>query len=225
MIFITGDTHGFIDAKKIVDLALKQQLTNSDYVIIAGDFGAIWDYRSIDKCVEFYNQLPFTTLFVDGNHENFDFLLSFPLEQWNGGKIHRVSSKIIHLMRGEVFLIDGLKILTIGGAESDDKDYRTAHVSWWPQESIALEDVNHAILSSSQFDQIDCIISHTCPQKIITKELTNRRPNKTIFTSEELLNIIYEKIPYAKWYFGHWHIDMDITDRVRAVYNDIIKLR
>ena len=34
-----------------------------------------------------------TFVFLDGNHENFDFLATFPVEQWNGGKIHRISNK------------------------------------------------------------------------------------------------------------------------------------
>lgn len=32
------------------------------------------------------NDRPFTTLFVDGNHENFDLLNAYPVENWHGGK-------------------------------------------------------------------------------------------------------------------------------------------
>ena len=31
----------------------------------------------------------FTTLFVDGNHENFDRLYEYPVEEWHGGKVHK----------------------------------------------------------------------------------------------------------------------------------------
>ena len=31
---------------------------------------------------------PFTTLFVDGNHENIARLNALPVHQWHGGKVH-----------------------------------------------------------------------------------------------------------------------------------------
>ena len=45
MIFITGDTHGNIDIKKLNSRMFPEQktLAKSDFVIIAGDFGLIWD--------------------------------------------------------------------------------------------------------------------------------------------------------------------------------------
>ena len=35
--------------------------------------------------------------FIDGNHENFKYLYSFPEENWGGGVIHRITDNIIHL--------------------------------------------------------------------------------------------------------------------------------
>ena len=46
---------------------------------------------------------PFTTLFCEGNHENFDRLYSYPVEKWNGGNVHKIRPSVIHLMRGQVF--------------------------------------------------------------------------------------------------------------------------
>ena len=224
MIYVTGDTHGLIDIGKLIEFASTNNITTNDFVIVAGDFGAIWDVNSVGQYVDIYNNFPFTTLFVDGNHENFDFLYAFPIEEWNGGKIHRISKKIIHLMRGEVFFIDGIKILAIGGAESDDKELRIKHLSWWPQETITKADINRALESASKYKQIDYIVTHTCPQKYMTKELLTTRKNKTNNESEENLDIIAEKVSYFCWYFGHWHKDQFVAPNVRAVYNDIIKL-
>lgn len=39
-------------------------------------------------------------LFVSGNHENFDLLAEYPQEDWNGGKVQRIHSHVIHLLRG-----------------------------------------------------------------------------------------------------------------------------
>ena len=86
MIYITGDTHGLKEISKLISFNEKKHFTKSDFMIIAGDFGVIWDINSINRYIDFYSKFPFTILFIDGNHENFDFLDAFPVEQWNGGK-------------------------------------------------------------------------------------------------------------------------------------------
>lgn len=43
-----------------------------------------------------------TILFADGNHEQFDALNSYSVDEWNGGKVHIIEPGIIHLMRGQV---------------------------------------------------------------------------------------------------------------------------
>ena len=63
MIYITGDCHG--DYTKIFNL--KNKLNKNDYIIVTGDFG-YWD-KSQDKIYNKMEKLPFTILFVDGNHE------------------------------------------------------------------------------------------------------------------------------------------------------------
>ena len=132
-IFITGDTHCDYDWEKINTTNFPEQknLTKDDYVIIAGDFGGIWGLDKTDRyIIKTYEKRSFTTLFVDGNHENHDALDQYPVEIWNGGKIHRISDTVIHLMRGQVFEIggkskDGKQIAQTENAYiiSDDFDY------------------------------------------------------------------------------------------------------
>ncbi len=100
-------------------------MTRDDFMIICGDFGGVWeggkkDARSLDRL----ENLPFTTLFVSGNHENFDLLRKYPIEEWNGGKVQRIRPHVIHLMRGQVFDLQGYSFFTMGGARSHDIDGR-----------------------------------------------------------------------------------------------------
>jgi len=119
MIYITGDTHGTYDVNKLAKI--KPHLTEDDYVIVLGDFGVCWDNNGSDlKVRRFWERNKATTLFVDGNHENFDLLNALPVAEWNGGKVHRIGEKIIHLMRGQMFELDGKTIFTMGGAPSHD---------------------------------------------------------------------------------------------------------
>ncbi|MCL2631096.1 MAG: metallophosphoesterase, partial [Firmicutes bacterium] len=116
-IFVTGDTHGGIDFNKLISLKQKyKDLCLDDYVIVAGDFGGVWNKGTLNKDLKKYVNLPFTVLFVDGNHENFDLLNSLPVEEWKGGKVHRVAENVLHLMRGQIYYILGKTFFVFGGA-------------------------------------------------------------------------------------------------------------
>lgn len=50
-----------------------QTMTKQDYVIICGDFGGVWDGSKREKYwLDWLEDKPFTTLFVSGNHENYN---------------------------------------------------------------------------------------------------------------------------------------------------------
>ena len=85
-----------------------------------GDFG-IWNDTKKEKYnLDWLEDRSFTTLFVDGNHENFDRLYSMPAAKWRGGKVHFIRPSVIHLMRGQIFHIEGRTFWTFGGAGSHD---------------------------------------------------------------------------------------------------------
>lgn len=103
-IFLTGDTHG--DFRRFLPESFYEQerLTKEDLVLICGDMGGVWygDSRD-DEGLDFLESRPFTTLFVAGNHENYDALRTYPLEDWCGGKIRRIRPSVLLLERGQVF--------------------------------------------------------------------------------------------------------------------------
>ena len=116
MIYVTGDCHGeFIRFNKKY-FPEQKEMSKEDFVIICGDFGGVWnkDYESKYETVQldWLESQSFTTLFVSGNHENYDRLDAYPVEEWKGGKIQRIRPSIIHLMRGQVYTIDGKRLST-----------------------------------------------------------------------------------------------------------------
>lgn len=122
-IYITGDTHADFKRLGIQSFPEQREMTKDDYVIICGDFGGVWS-KEEDKneryWLDWLENRPFTTLFVDGNHENFDRLYSMPVEEWHGGLVHEIRPSVLHLMRGEIYDIDGCSFFTFGGARSHD---------------------------------------------------------------------------------------------------------
>ena len=110
MIYITGDTHGEIDISKLASKNFPRgnSLTKDDYVIICGDFGFIWNSKEDNTeryWMKWFQNKPWTTLFIDGNHERFTRLNNYPVSEWHGGKVHKINDSVIHLMRGQVFNI------------------------------------------------------------------------------------------------------------------------
>lgn len=124
MFYITGDTHADFSRLKENKFSIQSEMTKNDYIIICGDFGGVWNYivESIyeEHWLDWLNNKNFTTLFVDGNHENFERLYNYPVEEWHGGKVHKIRESVIHLMRGEIFNIDNKKFFTFGGARAHD---------------------------------------------------------------------------------------------------------
>ena len=105
-IFITGDTHG--DFSRLLPAAFHEQrdLTKEDYLIICGDFGGVWDGGDAEQqWLDWLETRSFTTLFVSGNHENYDLLRNYPISQWHGGLVQAIRPSVLHLMRGQLYNI------------------------------------------------------------------------------------------------------------------------
>ena len=35
--------------------------------------------------------------------------------------------------------------------------------------------------------------------------------------------VMYD-IKFKQWFFGHWHADKEVTDKIRGIYFDLVKL-
>ena len=95
MIYITGDCHREFGRFSTKNFPEQNEMTKDDFVIICGDFGGIWDKEESKEekyYLDWLNNKPFTTLFIDGNHENYDRLCSYSVVEWHGGKVHMVLS-------------------------------------------------------------------------------------------------------------------------------------
>ena len=101
MIYATGDLHGNVLRFQPQYFPEQAEMSKIDYMIVCGDFGCVWNGdKSDDPQIDRLEALPFTVLIVDGNHENFDALNEYPVEEWHGGKVHKIRSHVIHLTRG-----------------------------------------------------------------------------------------------------------------------------
>lgn len=252
MIYITGDCHGsFKKFTKKERMKLPFQLTENDYVVICGDVALLWDKRdkTLDYNLDWLSRLPFTILFVDGNHEGFTLLNEYPVEIWNGGKVHKISENIYHLMRGQVFEIQGNTFFTFGGASSHDiqggvldksdpaydilrreatikeLSYRILGESFWYEELPTEDEMQEGRDNLKKVGwQVDYVISH-CTSTSIQDKINSLRGTsyeKDILT--EYFEELGQKLQYKQWYCGHYHFNSSIDEKHTVLYEEIISL-
>lgn len=234
-VFVTGDIHGCHTIRKFATRNFDPTgLTDDDYVIIAGDFGLLWNepgthgYAEDQYWLGWLDSKPWTTLFVDGNHENFPMLNQSSFEMtWHGGRVHQVGENIYHLMRGEVFDLCGKRFFTMGGAYSHDKDYRIEGRSWWPEEVPSQDERMHAIktLEGVGWD-VDYVVTHDAPADV-ARNIIRDYSGRCIDEYEEWLQeSIERRLAFDRWFFGHQHQDTPKCSdkRFTALYNRIVKV-
>lgn len=250
MIYVTGDCHQDFRRFNARIFPEQMEMSKEDYVIICGDFGGVWN-KGTESGEEKYlmdwlEGKSFTTLFVDGNHENFDRLYACPEEEWHGGRVHKIRPSVIHLMRGQVFEIDGKRIFTFGGAASHDVDggilepedpdfkkkkrkldrgwqpYRINHVSWWRQELPSQEEMEEGRRNlAAHGNTVDFIVTHCCASS--TQVLLGGpmyRPDIATAYLEE----IRQNTRFKKWFFGHYHDNRNVNAEEILLYEQIIRI-
>lgn len=247
MIYVTGDCHGGFQRFGIKHFPDQKAMRRDDCMMICGDFGGVWDDSPREAYwLDWLEEKPFTTLFVDGNHENFDRLNELPVHQWQGGKVQYIRPHVLHLMRGQVFEIDGLTWFTMGGAASHDiqdgvldpeapsfeqeywfkrrtqQAFRVKGVSWWPEELPCDEEYQEAVRNLEKANwQVDCILTHCAPTGIQKKLDGNYTPDRLT----DFLEMIRQRCRFDYWFFGHYHRNEVIDGKYILQWERIVELR
>ena len=229
MFCVFGDIHG---SQLMWKQCLTRILYEGDTIAIVGDSGIGFYGKEEESEEAFFDWLaeqPFTVLFCDGNHENFDLLNSYPISEWHGGRVHRIRDNILHLMRGEVFEIEGKRLFAMGGGASMDRLRRMRDHIWWKEELPSDAEICNAFINLKKHgNQADIILTHTAPIYTVEYMLHLGKGIKDTRLREyqigSFLQALAETIPYQKWYFGHFHIDAELWKNQYAVYHQLRNL-
>jgi len=260
MIYITGDKHadarGEMRYMNADNFPAQREMTKEDYVIICGDFGFCWAKEETKEERYWLNWLEdrnFTTLFIDGNHENHDRLDSYPVEEWHGGKVHKIRPSVIHLMRGQVFEIEGKTFATMGGAPSHDiqdgvfdpADYKTRQdmieaIARLERSKGGWQYALYRIKGESWWEreQPSSAEWHEWYKNLdrydfkVDYVLTHEAPASvvpfiSIFNATDMsdtLERFRQCIDYKHWFFAHYHQDKMINDKESLVYTKLHRI-
>jgi len=225
MVYVTGDMHGDMSRFGAPEL---RKLKKGDTLLICGDFGFVWDGSKAEQAaLKKLSGLKYTVAFVDGAHENFELLRGYPVEGWNGGQAHHLGGKLYHLMRGQLYTIEGKSVFAMGGGVSPDDDLRAPDENRMRWEIPSKEELDRALEAIVRAQgKLDYIITHEPPMKIKAflqlKDQTQSRAEPTG------LNTFFEEMgkccTFRRWFFGSMHMDKLIASTHAAVFRKVIAL-
>ena len=220
MIYITGDTHrDFTRLHKLKE-------TEKDMLIVLGDAGINYYLNKEDnKYKEYLNSFKIKLFCIRGNHEERpENINTYKEVDMFGGKVYIEENypNLIFAKDGEVYNIDGLSVLVIGGAYSVDKEYRLMYGHQWFKDVQLSEEEMNNILDKVKDKHFDIILTHTCPYKYEPREvfIPGLDQSKIDKSMEHFLDKIEESISYNKWYCGHYHIEKQI-DKLEFMFGRI----
>lgn len=252
MVYVTGDCHADWGKFSTSHFPEQKEMTRDDFVIVCGDFG-IWHSNKTEKWwFQWLEDKPFTLLFVDGNHENFDRLYSdeFPIVNFHGGKAHQICENVFHLMRGYVFDLCGKKFFAFGGASSHDIDdgildredfvddndfmdtyrkwqvqgkmFRVNHISWWKEEMPSDEEMEFGLRTLKENGNKVDYIISHCAPQEAAAVISHGGYKKDKLTM--YFNEIAHSVDFTKWLFGHYHDNRNVLQKYILLYEQILRI-
>ena len=255
-VFLTGDIHSNIHRFSTdVFYEQKEFSGNKDdnTIIVCGDFGIVWnatETKEEEWKLNWLEDKPFTTVFVCGNHDNHPRIAMYPVKEWNGGLVHEIRPHVLHLIRGEIYTIEGKRFFAFGGASSHDiqdgildpadfndydefrktwkkwdKEYRMFRVkglTWWDTELPNQDEMTDGISNLEEYNwKVDYIITHSPPASIIAL-LGHGLYEQDKLT--EYLEEIKQNTEYKRWFMGHMHINKAMNDKDILIYEQIVRI-
>lgn len=201
------------------------------------------DFRGLMVDMDWLENKPFTTLFVDGNHENFDLLNAYPEQQWHVGRVHVVRPHVLHLMRGQVFDIGGLTWFTMGGAASHDIDdgilnpaepdfehkywkmrrmvayFRVLGHAWWTEEMPSEAEYAETEANLEQVGwSADCVLTHCASTGVAKAAGPGYQPDRLT----DFLESVKERRQFSRWFCGHYRTNRVIGEQFNTLHAMVI---
>ena len=223
MVYITGDMHG--SEERLYDKEWRK-LKKGDTLIVCGDFGYLWAGGKDEReYIKYLGTRKFTVAFLDGTHDNLDKISACRTTFWKGGMVHRISDNLLHLMRGQVFEIEGHKIFTFGGGESTDKDMRLPNNLWWREEMPSPTEMTDAVKKLEELNcKVDYIVTHEPPSLVKSAMLLRKGLPEGVNKLNGFFEEIDEASEYKHWYFGSLYEDRLVTPKHTCIFQKIIPI-
>lgn len=216
---LLGDTHG--NTGWTLQMLGEFKRAGITRIYQLGDFG-LWQGHEgqkflfkVNRDLRQNNQKMYVTL---GNHEN--YVLAEALRPVTSGEDtgwlwNPQYPNILFAPRVHRFEIEGVSFLSVGGANSIDREWRIEGISWWAEEQISYGDVLRAVDGGSA----QVMLTHECPNvvNLFPNGSTNSWSVEGLVYAEKsriaMQNIVDEVQPELLFH-GHYHFYADHTTTV-----------
>lgn len=218
MIYVTGDIHGQYNRFETPEI---RRIRRDDVLLICGDFGFIWNGGNNEEAIlRKIGKKKFITAFVDGAHENFDLLSKYETVDFMGGRAQHICGNLYHLLRGEIYEIEGKRVFAFGGGESADQDFRLEQNKWWAEELPVQKELRAGLSALEAVNRkVNYIITHLPPERV---HMLLKRENTGLTNT---LAVYFEKlsheISFEKWFFGNLHTDRQLSGKYYAMFGAV----
>lgn len=231
--FVTGDIHGVVDERFDARNLARLDVRPEDTLVILGDTGILWydDRYGRDSWLveDLHAAWPGPIAFIDGNHDNHPALADLRVVPFADGMAGQVDEKLMHLLRGHSYALPTdqgtARVATCGGAWSIDRAWRVKGETWWEEE---IPNTAELELFENLMDEgdIDYVLTHECPPSCL-EAATEESPFGNVTHEDRLtrcLEHIDEDTDFERWYFGHYHENMDVDDAHTLLFDAVIPL-
>ena len=107
--------------------------------------------------------------------------------------------------------------------DRDFTPYRINHLTWWKEELANEEEMEEGRKNLRQHDySVDYIVTHCCSTG--TQNLIGGNALYAPDRETDYLEFIKNYANYKKWFFGHYHENININDKEILLYEQIIRI-
>lgn len=198
MIYIIADTHGDFSSfsKKQI-----RHLGEGDHLIIAGDFGFLWDNNEREhKLIKKIGMKKHTTIFIQGDNDRAELYRELPEGEVCGGRMKNLFGNLWLACPG-VFEIEGHKLLLCGQPDGSEE-----------------EQFISALLSSEEIKNtsFDGIVTYEPPVSVGEFLMGEYDTGDQGYIFERAK----QELDFKCWYFGKLHQNKIITSKYCAVFDE-----
>ncbi len=220
MLYITGDLHGDVSR-----LAHTRKLKKGDTLLVLGDFGVLWygDKRD-ERTLKWLKRRKYTILFLDGVHENYNLLDAVEETEYGGAPAGKLADNIFHLLRGEIYKIEGKTVFAFGGGDAENEwEFRTDTHS--EREMPSGDDMSRGYENLAALgNKVDIMATHSPSGKANGYFAARHGENARLRGVHVYLNRLEDIVTFDHWYFGSLHADRPCGSRHTAVFEEILKV-
>lgn len=200
---VFGDWHSNLHyVRRLLNRIIRSGGEIPDVFIHLGDFNFFPDLhgqRFLDGVNKLLEELDRDLYAIEGNHEDFNYINEFPLNEDGFGVVR---SRIFYIPRGKSWVWGGKRLLGLGGAHSIDYALRTEGVDWFPEEDITDEDVSRAL----ENPPIDYIFTHESPVSVPSPfQIDDIRTIVATQENREAIRTVVKELSPKVLFHGHHH--------------------